>query len=205
MKAQKYLHTLDYLREKNRLLIIALVLMCIFNVYNWASLQQARKTDKIALVPLAGGSGMWVGNGEASPQYIRAMARYITYQIGNYTAASIRRQLQELLLLYPPERIGAAQTKMEEIATDVERFPSIASMVILIGKNPMKFNDSVIQVQVSKQRLTNGQTTQKESVYYCISYRIDATEFRLLNISERGGQYEDACLLDTDPAADRNS
>jgi len=190
-----YLSRLDRLQEKNRILLIALLIMLVFNLWNWSSLVRAKKENRVALVPLAGGTGLWVGNGKASDEYLRAMARYITGMVGSYTAGSYRAQLQELLQLFPPEAVGQAQKEFMDLADDRERFPSIAYRIVWNGSPPLKIVDgALMQVQALKSELVNGTVNKTDPVYFCIHYRIDDTQFRLLSFEELGGQGDDLCI-----------
>lgn len=204
MKSSVYLAAIDNLGARSRILVVALALMVVQNIYNWSALRDAKNEVKIALVPIAGGNDMWVGNGEASPSYIRSMARYITYQIGNYQAATARKQFQELLSLFPPEKVGAAQDHFNRLAAQIERYPSITSVIRWAGDDPLKYTSDTIQVMANKDRLVNGKVTESETVYYCIKYRITDTQFVVDTINERGGSHEkgvDLCMRDK-PAAD---
>jgi hypothetical protein len=190
-----YLSRLDRLQEKNRILLIALVIMLAFNLWNWSSLSRAKRENRVALIPLTGGSGLWVGNGKASDDYLRAMARYITGMVGSYTAGTYRAQLQELLPLFPAEVVGQAQKEFMELADDRERFPSIAYRIVWNGNPPLKVVDgSLMQIQALKSELVNGAANKTEPVWFCIHYRIDDTQFRLLSFEELGGQGDDLCM-----------
>ena len=195
MIGQSYIGRMDQLLQRNRLLGFALVVMLVFNLVNWQSLRAAKESSRVALIPIVGGTGMWVGNGKASDVYLRAMARYITGQIGNYAAGTYRAQLQELLLLFPADTVGEVQSEFMRLADEVDRYPSISSVVAWSGQQPLKTIDDLMQVHVSKTRLVNGSAVDKSTdSYYCIKYRIADTQFELINIEELTGQGEDLCL-----------
>jgi type IV conjugative transfer system protein TraE len=192
---RSYLSRLDALVQNNRLMGVALVVMLLFNLMNWTALFHARHDSRVALVPMVGGTGLWVGAGRASDSYLRAMARYITAQLGDYTAGSYRAQLQELLQLFPPEDVGAVHAQFMQLAGEVERYPSIASSVQWLGKQPLKVQGDLIQVHVRKSRWVDGAEVDAHSSYYCIRYRIDDTRFRVLGVEEIQGEAQDLCLL----------
>ena len=202
MDSSKYLKGLDALTKNNRILGIALLTMLVWNVYNMTTIRRAQTHQQVAVVPVSGGVDMWVGANKASLQYLRAMGRMIVGAVGNYQAATIRSQLQELLILFPPDRVGAAQVEFTRLADDIERYPSISSIVHLSGKDPIKFTDNMLQVRVIKDRLVNGNMTDSKQSHYCISYRVEETRFWVTNILEKEGTGEDLCLFDgTQPAA----
>lgn len=194
MDGGKFLSTIDGLTKQNRILGFALILMLVWNVMNWGMAKSMQAKTTVVVVPI-GDHGLEIGAGKASDRYMRRMARYITSQLGSHTAATARQQYEELLELFPPDRVGLVQSYFEKIATDVERFPSISSSVRWAGREPLKYTDTRIQVQTEKQRLVNGSITERTPTWYCIDYRIDEARFWLLNIEEKVGTGEDLCFL----------
>ncbi len=195
MNITKYLGTLDQLLQRNRLLGVALMVMLAINILNCTVLFRARASTLVTLVPISGGSGMWVGNGKASDEYLRAMARYVTGQLGNYDAGTYRKQLEELLLLFPPDTVGAVHGEFMHLADEIERYPSISSYVQWLGDQPLKIQDGkIMQIRVLKRRLVNGSVTETQSGYYCIAFRIDDTQFHIEHIEEVPGTADDLCL-----------
>lgn len=205
MKGTNYITKIDALLARNRLLGIALLVMLAFNLMNWVSLRSAKSAEKITIVPIGGsidGDGMTIGNGRADERYIRHMARYIVNQVGSYTAATVRDQLYEVVNLFPPDRFGRVKNEFDGLASQIERYPSISSMVRWSGDQPLKFTTDVIQVVTQKTRLVNGSPQKSVPVHYCIGYRIDSSRFWVLSIEEKEGSGVDLCYTDI---ADRDS
>lgn len=201
MDGGKFLSTIDGLTRQNRILGIALVLMLIWNVFNWGLAKSMQAKTTVVVIPI-GDHGLEIGAGKASDRYMRRMSRYVVSQLGSYTAASARTQYEELLELFPADRVGTVQNYFEKIATDIERFPSISSAVRWVGKAPLKYTDTRIQVQADKQRLVNGAVTETTPTWYCMDYRIDEARFWLLNIEEKVGTGEDLCFVKAPVAPD---
>jgi hypothetical protein len=195
VNGKTYLAQIDNLKNGNRLLLLALLMMVVFNAMNWLSLQRARTSMQTVIVPVGGGDGMTVGNDRASPEYLRHMARHITNMVGTYTAGTARPQLQETLQLFAPEIVGKAQIEFERLASQIERFPSIASTVRWQGEEALKFRPGLLQVHVAKDRLVNGNVVESKVSYYCIKYRIDEARFWIVSIQERDGDAVDLCFL----------
>lgn len=200
MDGGKFLSTIDGLTRQNRILGLCLVVMFIWNLTNWGAAKSMQAKTTVVVVPL-GDHGLEIGAGKASDRYMRRMSRYISQQLGSYTAATARQQYEELLELFPADRVGSVQDYFEKIATDIERFPSISSSVRWVGEDPLKYDDKRIQVQAEKQRLVNGSVTERTTTWYCIDYRIDEARFWLLNIEEKVGTGDDLCFLEAAPAA----
>jgi hypothetical protein len=192
----KYTALLDRLQNKNRLLVFALVVMLAFNLMNWFSLAKAKAESRVTIVPVVGGTGMWVGNGKASDEYLRAMARYISAMFGNFKAGTYRAQLQELLLLFPADAVGQAHADLMHLADEIDKYPSIAGYIQWSGDHPLKVDGDLIQIHVTKTRLVNGAETDERPLnsFYCVQYRIADTQFQLLQIEELSGDGDDLCL-----------
>lgn len=205
MNGNKYIAKIDGLIERNRLLGIALLVMLAFNLMNWGSLRAAKSAEKVTIVPIGGsidGDGMTIGAGAADERYIRHMARYIVNQVGSYTAGTVRDQLYEVVNLFPPESFGKVKEEFDRLATQIERYPSISSLVRWSGDQPLKFTKDLIQVTTQKSRLVNGSPQKADTVHYCIRYRIDGSRFWVLSIEEKEGAGVDLCYTN---ATDRDS
>jgi conjugal transfer pilus assembly protein TraE len=190
----RYLSWLDRLRASNRLYGTVVVSQVVLNVVLGFVILRLQHHAQVVVIPLGSGDGLQVGHGRASEPYLRRMARYVVSQAGTYTAATARDQLFEILDLFPPEAMGAAQASFEQAAGEIERFPSIASVVRWSGQEPLRYDRQMLQVQVRKARLVNGSETESKTVHYCLRYRIDDTRFQLINLMEKEDAGEDPCF-----------
>jgi hypothetical protein len=189
-----FLSTLDALQAKNRLLTAAFLILLALNIVNTISLQRARTLTQTVIVPIGGGQGMSVGHGKASDEYLRHMARYVTQMVGTYTASTARPQLQELLGIFAPEVVGRAQSEFEKMAVQIERFPSIASVMRWQGDEALRVRPGLIQVVAAKDRLVNGSVSATTPIHYCIAYRIDESRFWVLGLKEIEGPGAERCF-----------
>lgn len=194
-----FLSALDAAQAKNRLLVTGFLILLVLNVMNTVSLQRARTTMQTVIVPIGGGTGMTVGQGKASPEYLRYMARYITQMVGTYTASSARPQLQELLGIFAPDVVGKAQSEFEKMAVQIERFPSISSVMRWQGEEALRVGPGLIQVTAAKDRLVNGSVSATTALHYCIEYRIDESRFWVLGLREIEGTGVDLCFVPVRP------
>lgn len=194
MKGTDYLHLLDKLQSKNRFLNIALIVMVALNIVNLIGLMGASGKVQTIITPI-GGEGMQIGNGKADEKYIRRMARYITNQLGNYSAGSARTQYQELQMLFTPSQVPAVAAYFEKLVTDIERYPTISSSVEWAGTTPLKYTSNLIQVLAFKSRLVNGTITDNRQVHYCIYYHIEDARFFIDRFKEIEETMTDACFV----------
>lgn len=195
MFGPKLLNMTDQLTANNRLLGFGLIVMLIWNVFNFTMLGKIQAKTQVVVMPNGGDDGLMVGHGKASERYVRRMARYVVSQIGTYNAATARDQLFELLELFPPEAAGTVQSSFERLAAEIERYPSISSSVRWTGDKPLQYDENTIQVMVRKARLVNGSQTEVKSVAYCMRYRIDETRFWLTNLVEKDDPSDQACFI----------
>ena len=201
MDGKALIGRMDDLLARNRLLGLALIAMLVWNLMNWTAMFRARHEMQTLVVPIGGGTGMSVGDGRASEAYMREMARYVTWMLGDYTAGNIRAQMQELLRLFPSDRVADVQSEFDRLSTEIERYPSISSVMHWTGEKPLKYTKDLIQVHALKSRLVNGAITEAKSTFYCIHYRIDAATFWILSVAEKEGTGEDLCMYDSKSAA----
>lgn len=194
MKGDKYLHLLDSLQSKNRLLGVSLMVLVGINAVNLIALARVSSQTQTVIVPI-GSEGMQIGNGRADEKYIRRMTRYIVNQIGSYSAGSARQQYQELQQLFSPAQAPAVAAYFDKLVVDIERYPSISSSVEWVGEEPLKYTSNLIQVLASKQRLVNGGVTESKQVHYCIHYHIEDARFFIDSLDETDEAVTDACLI----------
>ncbi len=202
MKGEKYLNLMDSLQHRNRFLGLALMVLVGINVVNLIALARAQTRVQTIVVPI-GGEGMQIGNGKADQRYIRRMARYITNQLGSYSAGTARAQYQELLQLFAPDKVTEVAKYFDKLVVDIERYPSISSNVEWAGESPLKFTSNMIQVLTIKERYVNGAVTDRKQVHYCITYHIDDSRFLIDGLDEKDEAATDLCFLDKpiDPKA----
>lgn len=199
MKGEKYLHLLDSLQHRNRFLGLSLMVLVGINIVNLGALMKAQTRTQTIVVPV-GGEGMQIGNGKADEKYIRRMARYITNQVGSYSAGTARAQYQELLQLFAPTQVTEVAKYFDKLVADIERYPSISSNVEWAGDRPLKFTSNMIQILAIKERYVNGAVTERKQVHYCITYHVEDARFFIDRLDEKGEAATDLCFLDSSAA-----
>ncbi len=195
MRKDAFMNRLEAAGARNRVLMFMVLCLFVLTAWNTIALHQARTQTQITLVPIGGGSGMTVGYGKASDEYLRQMARYVSQMVGVYTASSARPQLQELLSLFAPEVVGKVQGEFEKIAVQIERYPSISSIMRWTGEAPLRISPNLLQVAATKDRLVNGNVSESVQVHYCIGYRIAESRFWITSLQEMEGPGKDLCFL----------
>lgn len=189
MHIKRYKQASANLFAENKILKFGFVILLIIVVYNWQAMNTAADSKRTVLIPLGSASDVWVSNNDASDNYLRLMARYISAMVGNYTASSARRQFEELLSLYTPEVYAKAKTSFESQADNIERFPTISSRIMWQGDNSLKINEErrIMTITMLKDRLVSGSITRSTKVELAITFDINYGRFEIeaINLKEK--------------------
>jgi len=170
---------------ENRILKMALITLIVVGIMNWSAMQQARDSIRTVIYPVGMGSGCQYWNNGATDECLRAMARYITNQLGNYTPSGARQQFEELLVLFHPDSHANATQYFDKLSKQIERYPNISSRMVWSGKDALvkKGQDKLI-IKTQKTRLVNGESSRIERVDYEIKYAVQDARFWILSIKE---------------------
>ncbi len=184
MRVDLYQQKTANLFAENRLLKFAMAAMVAVSLVNWNAARNALDSTKTVIVPVGARGMLEVSTASASDDYLRAMARYITHQLGTYTASTARHQFEEVLALFAPEHYAAAKHQFESLAEHIERYPNVASLIHWTGQAPLKRAEDKLIISALKRRLVNGNTARADSVMYEIHYALREGRFWILNIKE---------------------
>lgn len=169
---------------ENRLLKFGFIALTIMIAMMWTQQREALKSVRTVIVPIGMHGVLEVSDTSASDDYLRGMARFITGMIGTYTAATARKQLEELMPLFSPETFVEAKTHFTKLANEIEKYPSVTSMVAWTGTNPLQVEPGVLHVTATKTRLVNGKVSRSETIAYQIKYSISGGRFWLTSLEE---------------------
>jgi len=172
---------------ENRLLKFGFLVLLIMSVSNWQAIQSASDQQRVVIVPTNPSGELWVKGSDASNQYLRQMARYVTSMIGHYTASTARSQFEELLMLFTPLTYADAKTGFETLSDQIEGYPTVSSRIIWVGNEPLKIDRdrSLMTVDVTRERLVNGDVTRREDKMLLIDYTIVDGQFQIETIQEK--------------------
>lgn len=183
MKFELFKQQTSNLFAENRLLKFGFVVLLMISGYNATAIRNVQKDVRTVIVPVGASGTLEVAGASASDDYLLSMARYVTNMVGNYTATSARDQFEELLKLFAPETYGEARDHFMSLADKIEKYPTIASMMVWEGKTALKAADGVMQIGTQKHRLVEGKTTKTDRVVYEIRYEIRNGRFYILSIT----------------------
>lgn len=171
---------------ENRILKFGFIILLLATVGNWFTLESLIDKNRVIIVPVNPSGDLWVSGNEASIGYLRQMARYITNQIGNYTASTARNQFKELLHLYTADSYSEATSGFEQLSDKIERYPTISYRAVWDGNDPLSidFGNTNMVINVTHERLVNGDVTRREKKKFIIDYHIVDGRFYIESIQD---------------------
>jgi len=185
MNYKNYLQQSSNLFAENKLLKVGFVILLIMTVVNWQQVQNMTDKEKVVLMPMGATGNLWISNNAASEDYILFMTRYIMHQLGDYTAANVRSQYNELIRFFTPDQFVTAKKQLETIAKEIERFSTAAAEVFFSQKDIK--HDAInqkIKIHAMKHRFLNGVKAGSERKTYLIEYTINHGRFWIRRVLE---------------------
>ena len=184
MEIKHYFKQVDNVFAESRLLKFLFLVMAVVTVLNYQTAKNATNDRRTVVIPLVASGEIWVTGNTVSEDYLVAMARIITSAVGTYTAASARKQFNEVLALIHPSRHDAVRKRLMELTEEIKKFPSVSSMVTWVGGNPVEKTSDKIIVHALKSRIVNGDTTRTEKRKFIIEYKVENGRFWVMNLGE---------------------
>lgn len=170
---------------ENRLLKFGFVAVVIFAGLQTATISSKLDEQRVHLIPIGGQGDFVISGSTASDDYLRSMSRYIVHMAGDLSAATARRQLNELLPLIHPDEYSRYRDLFTRLADGIERYPTVSYVVQWRGNRDIKkVGDDTIHVAGVKKRIVGDSVTSTENVTYHISYSFEQGRFWLTGIKE---------------------
>ena len=170
---------------ENRLLKFGFVAVVIFAGLQTATISSKLDEQRVHLIPIGGQGDFVISGSTASDDYLRSMSRYIVHMAGDLSAATARRQLNELLPLIHPDEYSRYRDLFTKLADGIERYPTVSYVVQWRGNRDIKkVGDNTIHVAGVKKRIVGDSVTSTENVTYQISYALEQGQFWLTGIKE---------------------
>ncbi len=172
---------------ENKLLKFGFVVLLLIVVSNWQAINTSIDKHRTIIVPIGASGDLWVTGDDASDNYLRHMARYISSMVGNYTASSARYQFEELLSLYSPSTYAEAKTGFEKLSDDIERYPTVSSRATWLGRIPLFIDGprKKMTIKIMKDRLVNGDVTRSVETDVVVDFYIADGRFWIKSINTK--------------------
>lgn len=177
MDLNKYLSRVSNVFAINRLLVVVTIVMASVTIVMVQTINRQMEARATVLVPMTSKGPMEIGSDSASPEYLRAMARYIVNLAFTYTSESARKQFEELLTLYAPERRELERRQWLSVADKIRKVRRVSRSFFIddIQKDPTK--DRLIIRGTTVRRLGNKLETEPAVIE--MRYRIQFGRFLL--------------------------
>lgn len=177
MVLNKYLSRASNVFALNRILLITTLAMLAAVILLVQTVNRQIEARATVLVPLSATGVMEVGYDSASPEYLRAIARYIVNLAFTYTAESARSQFEELLTLFAPEQREAERRRWLELAERIEKVRRVSRSFFIDDIRKKKDKNTLIVKGSTAQRL--GKKLEIEKAVIELDYRIQYGRFML--------------------------
>lgn len=185
MRFKDFLSRFDALRAENRLLRFGFAVLLAVSLLNSAGLYWAWKHERTVLVPPGLDARTAVRDGWADEQYLSVFARYAAGLALNYSPATIRRQAEELLLLYDPEFYPEGKVQLYALVDRVTE----TKMASLFHPQRITVDTGRRQIEVTGNRAYFADDRKVDSGVktYVIEYRFNLGRFAIAGIYEKKG------------------
>lgn len=196
MLLNKYLSRASNVFSLNRILLITTLVMLAVTILLVQTINRQVESRTTVLVPLTSTGAMEVGYDEASPDYLRAIARYIINLAFTYTSESARSQFEELLTLFAPEQREAERRRWLALADKIKKVQRV-SRAFFIDDIRKKSDANTLIVKGSTARRL-GNTLEIEPAVLELDYRIDYGRFMLLSMRRTNVQGDQRPRISTE-------
>ena len=161
---------------------IALVIYCgvLTSLFN-----RSEDAVRTHIIPVGGTGEFIISGSSASNDYLRSMAEYLVIMLANNTAANARRQFTEILHLFVPEKFNEYRERFNNLATQIERYPTITYSISFSGRNHVELvDDHLLRVHTIKRRIVGNDVPKIENMVYEIDYKIEQGRFWIKDVKE---------------------
>jgi len=181
-----YLQRSSNLFAENRLLKFVVVLIGLAVIYNTIMLKSVSQKARVVLVPPAMAAHPLASGSDASDEYIRSMARYTMALYLNYSPASIKGQVEDLLSIYSPDSYSKALKTFHSFIDDVRL--SKTSSVYYITDIHVDRSNRVIRTEGLRRQFIQDKNIQNAAEKYQIFYQIIDGKFSIKSIKLQEGR-----------------
>lgn len=184
---QPFLQHSSNVYAENRLLKIGVGAMLLFGLFNAVAIQRLENNIQTHYVPLGTTARFVLTGDSANDEYLMAMSRYIIHMVGDVTPALARSQYEELLTLWDSSTYSKYKDQFDRMAASLESYPSVSYQVVWDAGEGVKLKDNTMRKRVTKRKMVGDTVVSKTVLEYEIEYKIEHGAFKLISISEVGG------------------
>ncbi len=173
---------------ENRLLKIGVSAMLVFGLFNAVAIQRLEKNIQTHVIPVGVASRFVLTGDSANDEYLMAMARYIIHMIGDVSPPLARAQYSELLTLWDASTYSKYKDQFDKMAASLEHYPSVSYHVTWDAGEGVQIKGNTMRKRVIKKKMVGDTVVGKTTLEYEIEYKIEHGAFKIISISEVGGE-----------------
>lgn len=183
MRLNIFLQKSSNLFAENRLLKFCILVIGVMVLINTVILQAVTQKEKVILIPPTIGSDLFVTGKDASDGYIRGLTRYVMSLYLNYSAVSVKGQIEDLLSMYEPKSFAKVEGTFNQFINDVIRSRISSSYYIM--KISINREKGIINVEGIRKQHMHEKEIYSEKENYRINYRIRDSKFLIKKIERK--------------------
>ena len=172
---------------ENRLLKMGVGAMLLFGLFNAVAIQRLENHIQTHIIPVGTATSFVLTGDSANDEYLMAMARYVIHMVGDVTPANARGQYYELLKLWDSSTYSKYKDQFDKMLRSLESYPSVSYQIIWDSSEGVKLGKGTMRKRVTKRKMVGDTVVGKTVLDYEIQYKIEHGAFKILNISEIGG------------------
>lgn len=183
MEIKKYFEEKANYLYGARLLKFTVVILVVLLIVNSFVTYTMIKNQKTILVPPSISTQAYVGGSDASEEYLKAMARYISALVLNYNPTVARAQFNDFLKLVSPSTFPAYKDAFYSLAEKIET-SQVSSVYYVSQIKVNKKEGSMIILGLLNQWTQDKQFITNESKQYILKYKINDGMFSVVEFKE---------------------
>lgn len=184
MRMDIFLQKSSNLFAENRLLKLAVFFLCIALAINSFFVYRAVKYQRVILIPPKMTGTVEFVQGKPSDQYVKDLARRMVNLALTYSPANARAQFSELLAMFAPDVYPQASRTWYSLASRIEE--TLVSSVFYLEKISLDNANNRLEITGMKKQFAEDRAVDESNKTYVIKYRIDAGQFFILSLMEKG-------------------
>lgn len=184
MRLDRFIQKSSNLYAENRLLKFAMLVIGGAVLVNTVMLYRVLDRERTVIHPPGANDDYKVSGRWADPVYLREISQYICAQALTYSPTTARRQFEELLPLYAPEKFPAAREVLYALAETVEL--ADATSVFFVQKIEETEAGRRLEIAGIRREYVKDQQTEEKPKVFTLEYRIENGRFWIVDFAEKG-------------------
>lgn len=194
MHLKNFLSSFGRLKAENRLLKFAVVVIGVVVLINTAMLQRAINSQRTILIPPGLDKKVEITGDQVDDQYVTQFSRYVAGLALTFNHGNVKKQFEELLLLFAADAFPSGKTTFYNLAQKVIQ----ARMAQVFQVEKIKIDAATKRIEVfgMRSQFIDEKKLDSKPMTYIFEYRVANGRFLLVSILEadRTGRTSDSAV-----------